>query len=216
MRENIFKKMFIPRAPVGAEVASNIITRKAEAKLDYVADTFKAALGPHCTGVERSFLDKTLLFKGLSFIDHLRLRYRVENRFFAVMYDLVANVTIPVRGASAPSGDVRIAAELKGKMFVKDAAFALVSCGEGDAAQADKIMELLGTELIRERILSLDLADIQISYSAGAGEWDIKCRSIIGSTTWNLIPPITQLIKPKQEECVRLVEFYELIASCLA
>jgi hypothetical protein len=111
---------------------------------------------------------------------------------------------------------MRFEAELKGKMFVSGASFALRECAEEDEALAEEMLALLDNELIRERILTLDLADIAISYDPVSENWTIRCRSLIGSTTWNLIPPITQYIKPKEEECIKLMEFFELAASCVA
>jgi hypothetical protein len=41
--------------------------------------------------------------------------------------------------------------------------------------------------------------------------WSIGCRSLIGSVTWNLIPPLTQLVLPRLQECVGMLEFFELV-----
>jgi hypothetical protein len=214
-RISVRERAFTPHGPAGTAVSSNIITRKADAKLSYVADIMTKALGAHFAGQSRRFLDKTLEFKGLKFIDCLNLRYRMENRLFAILYDLLIETSVPAQNAGAPRRAVRIEAELKGKLFVKDAIFVLKACSDCDERRADAILALLDNDLLRERILALDLADIVLSFDPGRAEWTIRCRSIIGSTTWNLIPPITQLIKPKEDECVKLIEFFELAASCV-
>ena len=38
---------------------------------------------------------------------------------------------------------------------------------------------------------------------------------MIGSSTWILIPPIIQLIKPTEEECTKFIELFELISDAL-
>jgi hypothetical protein len=207
------KKVFTPHGPIGADVKSNVITRKADAKLNHLADIMAKALGTHCERVSRRFLDKTLALGGLKFIDALNMRYRMENRFFAIIYDLLLETAVPARPQSAPKEAVVLKARLKGKIFVKDAVFEGVSFSAGDAEYVDEILRILNNDLIRDRILALDLADITAAFDPSAMAWTIRCRSIIGSTTWNLIPPLTQLIRPKEEECVRMIEFFELVAA---
>jgi hypothetical protein len=213
----VAKRAFTPHGPIGTAVRSNVVTRKADAKLNHLADIMASALGAHCRDQSRQFLDKTLFFKGLKFIDDLNMRYRMENRFFAVLYDLLLETSVPARVKGTPQNAVLLEAQLKGKAFVNDVAFVGASFSEQDREYVERALGLLNNELIRERILSLDLANISAAFDPVAAAWTIRCRSIIGSTTWNLIPPITQLIKPKREECLRLVEFFELVAaSCLA
>jgi hypothetical protein len=209
------KKAFTPHGPVGTAVSANVITRKADAKLNYVSDIFTKVLGDRAEDCSRRFLDKTIDLRGFKFIDFLNMRYRMDNRFFAIIYDLFFETSVTPRQKKRPAGAMRFEADLKGKMFVTDAAFTMRDCAEGEEAYADEILSLLNNELIRDRILLTDLADITISFDPASGKWTIRCRSIIGSTTWNLIPPLTQLIKPKDDECVRLLEFFELTASCL-
>jgi hypothetical protein len=207
------KKAFTPHGPIGADIKPNTITRKADVKLNHLADIMTKALGTHCEGGPRRFLDKTLTLGGLKFIDALNMRYRMENRFFAIIYDLLLEVSVPAKPGRAPKEHVALEARLKGKMFVSDAAFVAVSFSEHDAEYVDEVLGLLNNDLIRDRILALDLADIAVSFDPATSAWTVRCRSIIGSTTWNLIPPITQFIKPKEDECIRLVEFFELVAA---
>jgi hypothetical protein len=208
------KALTTPHGPIGTAVSSNIITRKADAKLGFVAGFIADVLGDRVKERRSRFLDKTLELTGFEYIDRLSLRYRMENRFFAIIYDLLIETEVKPREGRRPSGPVSIGADLKGRIYVSDAEWVVRTAEPGDDALAGEIATLLGTDLVRQRILDLDLADIRLDYDPGAGVWTIGCRSIIGSTTWNLIPPITQLISPKGEECVKLMEFFELAASC--
>ncbi|MDR1797514.1 MAG: hypothetical protein LBR44_08785 [Clostridiales Family XIII bacterium] len=216
MGASFFEKAFTPHGPVGVAASSNFITRKADGKLGFVADRISCAIGGRLESRVDRFLDKTLMLEGFVFIHCLRLRYRVENRFFAMLFDLLLETTVAPGKGRAPQGAMRFEVELKGKMFVTGAEFLLCRCGEDDIERADEILSLLGSDLIRDRILALDLADIVISYDPAQDIWAIRCRSNIGSTTWNLIPPLMQLIKPRDGECVKLMEFFELAASCVA
>jgi hypothetical protein len=209
----IAKKAFTPHGPVGREVNSNIITKKADAKLNHLTDIMTVALGAHCGEPLRHFLDKTLPLEGLRYLDSLHMRYRMENRLFAIIYDLLLETSIPARMGLRPENFVMLEAKLKGKMFVSDAVFTGASFSDRDEERVGNILGLLNNDLIRERIVALDLNDISVSFDPVAAAWTIRCRSMIGSTTWNLIPPITQFIKPKEEECIRLIEFFELVAA---
>lgn len=57
--------------------------------------------------------------------------------------------------------------------------------------------------------------DLNVEYSIQDKKWYVHTDSLIGSTTWNLIPPALQVIKPTEKECVRMFELFELIADAL-
>ena len=87
--------------------------------------------------------------------------------------------------------------------------------GEGAGRMLDGTLERLNHPLIRERIRSLELREIQVSHTQG-GSWKISCESMIGSATWILVPPVVNLIKPSEGEDLRFVEFFELVADAVA
>ena len=76
-------------------------------------------------------------------------------------------------------------------------------------------MEMLNNKLIIDRIVALDMTNVQLTYDPGTTEWSVSFRTLIGSTTWILIPPVTSLIKPKPEECAKVLEFLELVADAV-
>ena len=197
-------------------VSENIINRKANAKLDYVVGCYQSAAGARFSGADRSFLDKRLYFSGLRFLNELRIYYKIENRFFAISYDLMYEARVERGERRGPETDCRFEAKLKGGMSVSGAEFFVSGAdGAGDGAFAPACAERLNLPLITERIVAMDLTGVSVSYNAAERVWKICCRSLIGSTTWNLIPPLTQLIKPRQDECLRMLEFFELVSDAV-
>jgi hypothetical protein len=84
-------------------------------------------------------------------------------------------------------------------------------CGD---QKIDYYLKMLNNKLIIDRIVSLDMTNIQLTYNP-------VCRSVgklqnaDRSTTWVLIPPVMSLIKPKPEECAKVLEFLELVADAV-
>ncbi|MDR2295445.1 MAG: hypothetical protein LBD95_01485 [Clostridiales Family XIII bacterium] len=192
-----------------------MINKKADAKLNHVAQCYQAALGKYFHSVDARFLDKRLRFRGLRFLEELRLRYKIENRFFAISYDLMYEARVcaadPLR---RPRSACRLIAKLKGGAGITGAEFILRDQGAADAFTA-KALSRLNNPLIVDRVASMDLTDVSAAYDSESAVWVFRCRSIIGSTTWNLIPPITQLIKLREAECVRMIELFELAFDAL-
>jgi hypothetical protein len=213
MADRGLRSWLAPKQAIGSGVSPNVITKKADAKLNYVVTLYRHALGVHFGGSGSRFLEKRIYLKGMRFLDEIELLYKVENRFFAVSYDLVYRASVPCREAPAYDGGLRFSAVPEGKLAITGAHF--VSDAEDGDAFAERRVRDLNHSLIIDRIVSMDLTDISVSHDAEGGAWAICCRSIIGSTTWNLIPPITQLIKPREEECLRLIEFFELVAAAV-
>jgi hypothetical protein len=195
-------------------VSRGVVNRKADAKLDFVVDCYRSAAGKYFSGADRKFLDKRLRFEGMRFLKDLRLYYKAENRFFAISYDLMHETQIDRGERSGPEADCRFDAVLQGKLRISGAAFVRAERSEVSDFTAACVARL-NMPLITERIVALDLTNVSASYSAETRAWTIRCRSLIGSTTWNLIPPITQLIRPREDECLRLLEFFELAADAL-
>ena len=58
--------------------------------------------------------------------------------------------------------------------------------------------------------------EMKIWHEEGSGYWRISCESIIGSATWLLIPPVLSMIAPKKEECIMLLELFEMLGDAVA
>ena len=193
------------------ETSRHIINKKANLKLDYVVKKCKVALGLYIEKSVERFLEREVTFCYLRFLTKLNLKYKVENRLWAISYDLLYNTVIEDRFLAGPESDCLFDVRLKGKLKIKDAEFV----SDSNDKRVLEILEKLNNPLITERISSMDLTNFKISYRKDTRLWKVNFRSLIGSTTWNFIPPVTYLIKPKEEECVKIVELFELIGDAL-
>lgn len=64
--------------------------------------------------------------------------------------------------------------------------------------------------IMKERVESLGIYRITEEGKEGARK--IICYSMVGSSTWNLIPLVMHLITPSQEECLRYTELLRMLA----
>lgn len=193
------------------EVSRHIINKKANAKLDYVVEKYKVALGGYVNKTRDRFLEKDIIFDGLRFIDTLNLKYKIENRLWAISYDLIYKTSVEDTEKAGPEMDCAFNVKLKGKIKIGQAEF----YADTSDQRVDDILEKLNNQMILDRITSMDITNFKIFYRVDTGLWTISCKSLIGSTTWNFIPPITYLIKPEEEECVKVVELFELVSDAL-
>lgn len=199
------------------EISRHVINRKANAKLNYVVKVYEAALGSKYAGVADGFLNKKLFLQDLRFLNELCVKYKIENRFFAMSFDLNYESKVELETDIEDvmeENNCAFAVKLKGVASISGAEFV----DRGSECEGQAIVEYLSQlnhKLIIDRIIALDLTDIKVTYRADIATWSVSCRSLIGSTTWNLIPPVLQLITPKREECVKLIEFFELVFNAV-
>lgn len=213
----MLKEKYLPKInsyPKAKIISQGRINRKANRKLDYVVEKYKDALGAYVESTTNDFMFKQFYFRDLHHLNQMSLTYKIENRLFAISYDPIYQITIFESGAAQLDADCTVHAKLSGKLHIKDAYFAAKDKNL-DNEKVNSLIERLNNPLIIERIVSLNLMSLELTYSLKSKSWKITCKSIIGSTTWNLIPPVTYLVTPKEEECVQMIELFELIANIL-
>ncbi len=194
-----------------AKLARNsFVTKRAELKLNVLADTFAKVIGDRCTGIEQGTLSRTVRFEQVGYIDALKFVYNWENRFMAVNYNLQTIVEPKVDERYDEIGSCTIEYSFKGKSD----RWSFKSWSASDEQKA-AYTERLNNPLILDRIKALDIFDLEIGHNRGASTFTISIESMIGSATWILIPPIIQLIKPTEEECTKFIELFELISDAL-
>ncbi|GAA0428326.1 hypothetical protein GCM10008983_00750 [Lentibacillus halophilus] len=184
-----------------------ILNRKANDKLNLVANIYSNALNGYWKTGYDGFLCKKVYFDNLYFLKELKMSYLLKDRFFARSYDLVFEFEIP----AIFNENMKFKLCYLGKTKVDGAQFSILN-GNQEAAS---ILEKLNNPLIISRLVKLDLLNLNLEYSIRKKRWYIRTDSLIGSTTWNLIPPALQVIKPKEKECVFMIELFELIANAL-
>ena len=192
------------------QARNSFVTKRAELKLSVLADIFAKVIGTRCTGIEQGTLSRTIRFEQLGYIDALKFVYNWENRFMAVNYNLQTIVEPKVDDKFDEIGSCAIEYSFKRKSDRWN--FKSWSASE---EQKKAYSERLNNPLITDRIKALDIFDLEISHNNHASTFTISIESMIGSSTWILIPPIIQLIKPTEEECTKFIELFELISDAL-
>ncbi len=194
-----------------SKARNSFVTKKAEAKLGLLADTFAGSLNGACKVAGRDTLKRMLCIEGLKYTKGLELIYNWENRFMSVNYNLQL--------LSKPDTDERFN-ETGSCVFeyVFDRKKSGWKCTRwlGDHAEMkNEYVQRLNNPLIAERIKALDIAALKIDHTDKSGYFTISCDSLIGSSTWIFIPPIMQLITPDNTECIKFVELFELLADAV-
>jgi len=196
------------------EVPQHILNRKADKKLDYITDLYTMAFDDRYISVDSKLLKRTIYFKKNYHLDYLDLKYNYENRLWSFSYNLDYETTI--KSDSKPDIPIfyKFVVKNKGKMGAVKAQW----IDSGSKCSEEKIkmfLDRLNHPLITDRIISMDMVNVVAVYDISMNRWVIRCRTLIGSTTWILIPPVMHLIKPKPVECVKVIEFFELVADAL-
>lgn len=197
------------------ETPRHILNRKADKKLDYVMDLYCNVIGERLTRKKSEILKKSLYFEGFHAITYLNLRYLYENRLWAFSYNLNYKTSFGHSDSQAGLKPCHFKVKTTGRMGIDDARW-YDSGSQCSKEETNHYLKMLNNSLIIDRIVKLDMTNIQLSYNPATREWVVSCRTLIGSTTWILIPPVMSLIKPKPEECARMLEFLELVADAVA
>lgn len=197
------------------ETSRHILNRKADRKLDHVADLYSGAIGDRLVERQSDIFDKTLHCQGFRYLTYLNLNYTYENRFWAFSYNLNHQTTLDMSENPNETNYCRFIVKNKGKMGITDAQW-LDGGSQCSESRGDRYLELLNQRLIIDRIVDLDMTKVEVVYQPITLEWSIRCTTLIGSTTWVLIPPVMQLITPKTVECIKMLEFFELVADAVS
>lgn len=195
-------------------IPNHILNKKADRKLNYVADIYSAVINERMSGRKTDLLKKRLFFEGFHYIDYLDLSYVYENRLWAFSYNLICKTSIDTSDMPSESKPCRFKVKNKGKMGIDDAQW--YDCGsQCSKEKIDYYLKVLNNKLIIDRIVSLDMTNVEVTYNPDSFNWTISCRTLIGSTTWILIPPVMSLIKPNPDESAKMLEFFELVADAV-
>jgi len=184
-----------------------ILNRKANEKLNFVINIYEKALKGHWKTEHDGFLCKKISFNNLYYLKELKMSYFLKDRFFARNYDLVLEYEVP----AFFNEQMKFGLCYSGVMKISGAQFVMIN---GDR-EAVPVLKKLNNPLILSRLVKLELLALNLEYSPQKEKWYVRADSLIGSATWNLIPPMLQVIKPKEKECVLMIELFELIADAL-
>lgn len=181
------------------------VNRKAEEKLDVIVRKLLYAAGEDAElAIDSKPLARTFSPRCCSEVGAITVRYQPQNKFFATLYDL--SFEFSVAGPKAPGCSIELA---PGSMK-------LVSKGNGEgSSHAGFSDDLLDNELIEARLRLLGATRLSAVCEGSAGCWNVGLSTMVGSATWNLIPPVMHLIEPTNDECLRAFELLELLAVAI-
>ena len=192
------------------------LNNRADRKLTFVADMFTVAMGDNFLELKKTILHREIICRGYRYLTNLSLDYdKYVKRIWARVWELFFKTTFDVSGYSESENEkCHFVAVNKGKWSINDAEW--IDRGSSCSTEkTKKYLELLNNKLIIERMVMLDMVDAEIIFSPRNRTWTVKYKSVIGSTNWIMIPPITQLIKHKPYEVIRTIEFFELVLDAL-
>jgi len=184
-----------------------LVNKKANTKMDVVVNIYESSLNEYWDTEYNGFLYKNIRLNNLRYLTYLEMSYILKDRLFSRSYNLTFNYEIP----AFFSEHIKINLRYSGRTKIKDAYFEVIEGGE----KASLLIETLNHQLISYRLVSLELINLTLEYSPNRKSWHVFVESLIGSTTWNLIPPVMQVIKPNPTECMFMIELFELIAGSL-
>ena len=196
---------------------NSFVTKRAETKVSTLANIFKAAMGDRWVRTESGVLQRKLFFSGFRYLDSLQLIYNWENRFMSVNYNLqMVSIFSTDNSRYEETGDCFFTLNctqngLRGKRNYS------WKCNQWDEDELklDAYLKRLSNPYIIDRLETLDIMEMEIRHKSSWAYWRVSCESIIGSSTWILIPPVNSMITPKTEECLKILELYELLGDAL-
>lgn len=181
------------------------VRRRAEGKLDYLADLWARYLGPGCEVENDGPLKRALVLPERLGIERLGLAYLERNKLFAVLYDLRYEYVVPC--GPAFEGE-RFDADGGRLLWMDTAKRAFRAAPAFEDAARD-----LSCELAFDRVERLGLSELSVSAGELSGTCRIEAQGIVGSATWNLVPPVFDMIVPHPEDCARGIELFRMIAA---
>ena len=190
------------------------LNKRIDKKLDIVAEIFESAATEHWRTTSSDIFNKELFFQDFRYMEHLKLKYNCENRFFSISYNLEMSIDVSEQEEIQEIGDCVFQVKNTGGFMKKKPVWV---CGKftGTENMCANYLRRLNNEMILDRVDVLDLTRVAAYRTAEERRWVIRCESLIGSATWILIPPVVNLIKPTMEECVKVLEFFELTADAI-
>lgn len=185
------------------------MNKKADRKLEAVADMFCQVLPDNCEVVEGDMLYRRLHIKDLAPLDDMMLVYDVENRFAAISYNLLIQSVVRAKEERYYSFELR----LDGVVKTRSVRFESTCADRQPDLRERQILELLNEPIVLGKIQQLGLLGVSIRYQMEYGRWLISVRSMVGSSTWILMPPVMQVIMPVRQEIYQFVELMRMLIS---
>ena len=186
--------------------------KKADLKLDLLSGYFASAAESRFVNTEKGLLQRRNYYNGFRYIRYIDHRYNFENRLFTVIYNHELSTEVAADDRFKEIGDCIIEVRHVGKLRVKSVEWSFREFNGSDE-EKEEYIKRLSNPLITDRIKSLEIIKLRLTHKSSSGTWEIIMESILGSTTWMLLPPVTSIIKPTDVECIKFMELFELLAD---
>lgn len=188
------------------------MNKKADDRLKKVTKIFEDTIQESCKITEEQFLCKTITLQNCRPVEKIKLMYEVENRFASISYNLILQSVYTRKEHAAYEFELQYG----GMVHIKNAVFV---CKSGNETQQDErakeILQILNDPLVVKKITDLNLLQAEIHYSMERKCWRIRIKSMIGSSTWILIPPVMHTIMPKGREIYALLEVMRMLQCAI-
>lgn len=181
--------------------------RRAEKKLAHVVEICQAALPVACHVEKRESLMWALVFDEGFEVEEVDFSYSINSKVFATLFDLhcafVVDAAVEFKDGAEhdASSETRIWLDPKRDAFV---------CNDDSLD-----VSVLADAAIKDRVMALGVTSANAQWSSPCRRWDVDISSLVGSSTWNLIPPILHLIEPSKDECRQMLELVRMLAAFL-
>ena len=189
------------------------IRDRADEKLEFVARIWEQAFRSLCSAENNSKpLERTFVFRDTSHLGRVSLRYDERNLLFAKTFDLTIENTIAT-AAPAPAGNRAFPVHETGTLSL--------GIGSNRLAGTGTFSPLDGTsapQLLADRLESLGARSLTVSLERNAEAsatplLTVRLVQLVGSSTWNLIPPVLQLIEPTEQDCRATAEVLRMATA---
>lgn len=187
------------------------MNKKADRKLEVVADMFCQVLPDNCEVLDGDMLYRKLRINGLAPLEDVLLVYDVENRFAAISYNLLIQSVVRANEKRYYSFELK----LDGMVMTRSMRFESACADRQPDKRERQILELLNEPIVIGKIQQLGLLGVGIRYQMDYGRWLISLRSMVGSATWILMPPVMQVIMPVRQEIYQFIELMRMLTSIL-
>ena len=180
--------------------SGGFLSKRVERNLDLIVAQWERELGSVCKCLEgdSAMFKRILSLSGVDELDEIRLGYEVARRLLASLYTFVYDFEVCV-----PPGEKSCSIEFRSGRFE-------CVCG------SSRIPELLDTALVKDRMEALGITDIRIEIVSQKQVGSVRMVGLVGSSTWNLIPPVLHFIPFRDGECVKAVELMRMIAVAMS
>lgn len=193
-------------------ISEQKMNQKADCKLTEVAKLFETTLPGHCVANISPFLSKILQMNKCGPVEKIHLLYDVENRFAAISYNLLIQTNYHCKETEEYQFEV----QYKGILQVHSAKFVSYSKTAVMDERGQKILNTLNEPIILNKICKLNLMQVLVVYSERNQCWKVSLKSLSGSSTWILIPPVMNLIQPERQEIFEWVELLQMLVSAVS